>query len=85
MLRDTSLDTNVVTQEKKLRTAALKLTFHQPLIFCSFFLFFSSKIFLTAGTSFLFFFVLSFSLSLSLAPTQRPCTQDFGTKRFSNL
>jgi hypothetical protein len=43
--------------------------------------FFSSKLFLVAGTSSVFFsFVLSFSLSLSLsAATQTPCTQDFRT------
>jgi hypothetical protein len=78
LLRDASLDTNVVTQEKKkLKTAALKLTLHQPLFFfvyCSFFSFFcfSSKNFLIQQQDFfeqqelLLFFLLLFFLSLSL-------------------
>jgi hypothetical protein len=76
MLRDASLDTNVVIQNKqnKLKTVALIRTFFFSLlffVFCSFFCF--NNNFLTAGTS----FVLSFSL---FQQQHKGLVQDFGTK-----
>jgi hypothetical protein len=94
-LRDASLDTKVVTQNKqnKLRIATRILTFFFSLIL--FFLLFLS--FVSATTTFFFssriffelqelllFFMFFFHLFFSAA-TQRPCTQDFGTNGCSNL
>jgi hypothetical protein len=95
LLRDVSLDTNVVTQNKqnKLRRAARILTFLFLslcfLLFLSFVsstttFFFSSKIFFELQ-ELLLFFLFFLPLSFFSAATQRPCTQDFGTNGRSNL